>query len=160
MNDKADIQETLKKEFCTPGERLTALLIIVLGILGYYFAMGMTSETFYSPSVVPKLTSTVVAVCAAAALFRTRTKDKNPLDWRRTLKYFFPKDVLVILVFLVAYSFMLPLAGFNIASAVFLFAAIAYLQHWKNLIRAAVISVITVAVLFLVFRYMFLVILP
>lgn len=160
MNEKAESQATLKKERCNPGERMTALLIIILGMLGYYFAMDMTSETYYSPSVVPKLTSVVVAICAAAALFRTRSKDKNPLNWYGTLKYFLPKDVLVLLTFLVIYSFMLPLAGFNIASAAFLFAAMAYLQNWKDLIRAAIISVITVAVLYLVFRYLFLVILP
>jgi len=67
---------------------------------------------------------------------------------------------LVIMFALVAaYVFAMPYAGFMVSSAVFLFVAFAFLWR-KNLLISLVLTAGTLAVIYVVFRVLFQVVLP
>lgn len=145
---------------CNPGEKTTAICIIMIGVLGYFFAMKMTSENYYSPSVIPKLTSIMIGFFGIVAFYKTRSKQTCTLSFLQMLQYYFPKDVFALLLLLIVYSVILPFAGFNIASILFLCTAMTYLQRGKHVVLSVIVSILSVAILFLVFRYLFLVVLP
>lgn len=145
---------------CEHGERGWAILLGILGILGYYFACDMTHESYYSPAIIPKLTSIVIFLCACVCSYRTFKKTKCIFDLRECILFLFPKDVVVIIVLLAAYSAILPFLHFFTATSLFLIASILYLQKGSHMIRTIIISVLVTAALLLIFRYLFLVILP
>ena len=57
-----------------PGETAFALIATTFGVLGYYFALDMTSENFSSPSVFPKLASTIIIICGMICLYKACKK--------------------------------------------------------------------------------------
>lgn len=142
-----------------PGELGIAVIMFLIGALGYYFALDMTSGKYSSPSVFPKLASTLIMACSAVNFFKALRREKP--DAAATLAgYLLPVDVVVVMVLLVAYCFALPRLHFVASSYAFMVIGMVYLQRGKNIVRALLISALSLAVLVAVFRYLFLVILP
>ena len=142
-----------------PGELGIAAIGFLIGALGYYFALDMTSGEYSSPSVFPKLASTVIMLCSAVNFFRAVKREK-PEAAPSLARFLFPGDVVVVLCFLVAYCVALPRLHFIASSFAFLVVGMIYLQRGKNIVRALLVSAAALAVLVAVFRYLFLVILP
>ena len=59
-----------------PGELGMAVLMFLLGALGYYFTLDMTSGEYSSPSVFPKLASMVIMACSAVNFFKAVRREK------------------------------------------------------------------------------------
>jgi hypothetical protein len=142
-----------------PGELGIAAIMFLIGALGYYFALDMTSGEFSSPSVFPKLASTLIMACSAVNFFKALRREQ-PEAAASLTGYLLPMDVVVVVVLLVAYCFALPRLHFVASSYAFMVIGMVYLQRGKNIIRALLISALSLAVLVAVFRYLFLVILP
>jgi len=142
-----------------PGELGTAAIMFLIGALGYYFALDMTSGEYSSPSVFPKLASTVIMACSAVNFLKALRRDKPGTETTLT-GYLLPMDVVVVVVLLVAYCVALPRLHFVASSYAFMVIGMVYLQRGKNIVRALLISAVSLAVLVAVFRYLFLVILP
>ena len=142
-----------------PGELGIAAIGFLIGALGYYFALDMTSGEYSSPSVFPKLASTVIMLCSAVNFFRAVRREK-PEAGISPARFLFPGDVVVVLCLLVAYCIALPRLHFVASSFAFLVVGMIYLQRGKNIVRALLVSAASLAVLVAVFRYLFLVILP
>ncbi len=149
------VPETRRK----PGELGIALVAFLIGALGYYFALGMTSGKFSSPSVFPKLASALIMALSAFNFVKALHRDK-PEESSSLGRYLFPADVVVILLLLVAYCVVLPRLHFIASSYLFMVLAMVYLQRGKKILRAVLVSALALAVLVAVFRYLFLVILP
>ena len=143
-----------------PGELGIAAIGFLIGALGYYFALDMTSGEYSSPSVFPKLASTVIMLCSAVNFFRAVKREKPEATAPSLTHYLFPGDVVVVLCFLVVYCIALPRLHFIASSFAFLVVGMIYLQRGKNIVRALLVSAASLAVLVAVFRYLFLVILP
>ena len=142
-----------------PGELGIAAIGFLIGALGYYFALDMTSGEYSSPSVFPKLASTVIMLCSAVNFFRAVKREK-PETGISPARFLFPGDVVVVLCLLVAYCIALPRLHFIASSFAFLALGMIYLQRGKHIVRALLVSAASLAVLVAVFRYLFLVILP
>ena len=142
-----------------PGELGTAAIMFLIGALGYYFALDMTSGEYSSPSVFPKLASTVIMACSAVNFLKALQRGKPGAETTLT-GYLLPLDVVLVVVLLVAYCFALPRLHFVASSYAFMVIGMVYLQRGKNIVRALLISAVSLAVLVAVFRYLFLVILP
>ena len=142
-----------------PGELGIAAITFLLGALGYYFALDMTSGEYSSPSDFPKLASIVIMACSAFNFIKAVWREKPEASLTLT-GYLLPMDVVVVLVLLVAYCFILPRLHFVASSYAFMVIGMVYLQRGKNIVRALIISAVSLAVLVAVFRYLFLVILP
>lgn len=150
------VQETTLK----PGERGFAILTIIFGALGYYFALGMTHDSLSAPSVFPKLASGIIMICGAVTLFKDIRYCK-PADGKQPVwKFLIPKDVLFMLSCLIIYCVALPYIHFIAASYIFMVAGIIYLHHGKYVVKALIISAASLAVLVVIFHYIFMVILP
>lgn len=142
-----------------PGELGIAVIMFLLGALGYYFALDMTSGEYSSPSVFPKLASTVIMACSAVNFFKAVRREK-PESAATLTGYLLPMDVVVVVILLVTYCVVLPRFHFVASSYAFMVIGMVYLQRGKNIVRALLISALSLAVLVAVFRYLFLVILP
>ena len=142
-----------------PGELGIAAIGFLIGALGSYFALDMTSGEYSSPSVFPKLASTVIMLCSAVNFLRAMKRGK-PEAGISPARFLFPGDVVVVLCLLVAYCIALPKLHFIASSFAFLVVGMIYLQRGKNIVRALLVSAAALAVLVAVFRYLFLVILP
>lgn len=142
-----------------PGELGIAAIMFLIGALGYFFALDMTSGEYSSPSVFPKLASTVIMACSAINFFKAVRREK-PESAATLTGYLLPMDVVVVVLLLVAYCVVLPRLHFVASSYAFMVIGMVYLQRGKNIVRALLISALSLAVLVAVFRYLFLVILP
>jgi hypothetical protein len=149
-----------------PGEVAFAALGTFLGVMGYYFALGMTSNSYSAPSVFPKAASVVIMACGAVSLFKALRREKvlpgpGPEPGRNVLfRFLLPKDVLFVLGMLVVYCLALPRLHFIASSYLFMVAGMVWLHRGKKIFQSLAVSAATLAVLVAVFRYVFLVILP
>jgi putative tricarboxylic transport membrane protein len=105
-----------------------------------------------------------MAVSAAAVILRTRRMAPPPAAaehglLRAFLRRVTPKEVAAMAALMVAYMLALEPLGFLVASFAFLLAAILYL-HRRGLIFAVVVSAATLALIWVVFRLVFTVVLP
>lgn len=141
------------------GELGAAALAFLLGVLGYYFALDMTSGEYSSPSVFPKFAS-VIIMASSAFIFARGLKKEKEKDAPGLVAFLLPMDVVAVVVLLVVYCMILPWAGFVRSSFLFMVAGMAYLQRGKNILRAVLVSAGSLAVLVAIFRYLFMVILP
>jgi hypothetical protein len=142
-----------------PGEIGIAVVGIVLGLLGYYFALDMTSDSYSAPSVFPKISSIIIAACGIICLVKALQKERAPIK-ETLLTTLLPKDVLVMLSMLVAYCVALPWLHFIASSFVFMVAGMVYLQRGKRIVQSIAISTLSLTALVVVFRYAFMVMLP
>lgn len=152
-----DQQKTVERK---PGEIGFALLFVLFGALGYYFAMDMTSGKYSSPSVAPKIASFVIMAMGVIELWKGFKKSKRRYAVSDLLSFLFTKEVFFVLILLGLYSVFLPVLHFPLASFLFLFLSLLYLHSWGRFKLCAAISVGTVIVLVGVFKYIFQVILP
>ena len=143
-----------------PGEITFALLCVLFGLLGYYFALDITSGELSSPSVAPKVASSVIILMGLAELVRCLKKDRAQPGLKALLHFLFTWDVVFILIMLAAYSILLPILHFPLASFLFLLASLFYLQKGKRFFLCLAISVSSIAVLVGIFKYVFKVMLP
>ena len=155
-----DLSVYVAEKVRKPGEIGFALLGTLLGVLGYYFAMGMTSDSYAAPSVFPKIASTIIIVCGLICLARSLRKEKPPAESSSVFRYLLPKDVVFVLGMLVVYCIILPYAHFIPSSYAFMVTGMIYLHRGKKIVQSLFISAGALAVLVGIFRYVFLVMLP
>lgn len=145
-----------------PGETLFALLMLMGAAVLLYQAWSIAGlSSFSSAGVFPMLATGTMVLSGIAVAVRTARKPRA--DEGSALRNFArdvvgPK-VLFIGVLITAYLFLLESLGFVTASALFLSVAICGL-HRRNYAGLIALSLVTVAVIYLLFRYVFIVILP
>jgi len=142
-----------------PGELGFAVIWFVFGFLGFYFAMGMTHDSLSAPSVFPKLASAIIMLCSAYSFVKA-LKRKKPGPDSHIFNFLLPKDVLVILCGLIVYCILMPKVHFIPASYAFMALGMIYLHRGKKIVQSLIISAGVLAVLVIIFRYIFLVLLP
>lgn len=155
-----DLSVYVPEKVRKPGEIGFAQLWIIIGLLGYYFAMGMTSDSYSAPSVFPKLASTVIIACGAVSLAKAVKREKPAADEPGVFSFLLPRDVLVMMILMLLYCAALPKLHFVPSSFALLVSGMIYLYRGKKIVQSVIISACTLAVLVAVFRYVFLVILP
>ena len=148
-----------------PGEAVFAVLLLLgsLVILQQAYAISGLSS-LDSAGVFPMLAGATMAGAIVAVLWqlhRSMAPAGEGSAWRfaRFSREILPPTVIVFLVLVVAYMLALERAGFLISSLVFLFLSIWFLYR-RNPVLVAVISVGSLAAIYVVFRYVFTVLLP
>ena len=143
-----------------PGEIGFTLLVILFGCLGYYFAMDISSGEYSSPSVAPKVASSIIIIMGILSLAQTLKKQAIPFSPDVLIRYLFTWDVLFVLAMLGLYSYALPALHFPLASFIFLLVTLFYLQRFKRPVLCLLIAGASVGVLVGIFKYIFKVMLP
>ncbi|RST87542.1 tripartite tricarboxylate transporter TctB family protein [Aquibium carbonis] len=146
-----------------PGETAFAVLCVVFGLVAFWHAYGISGFTGLStPGVFPMLATGAMVVSGLFILAGTLRRPAEPGDGNaagRFVRAFLPLRHCVLLVLMLAYLAALPLLGFVVASALFLFAAFQYLWR-RNVLVTLVLSAVALAAIYVVFRIVFQVVLP
>lgn len=143
-----------------PGEVCFAALFVLFGVLGYYFALDMTSGSYSSPSVAPKIASSVIIFMGFIELRKSIKKLRKNFKSEGLFVFLFTREVFFVLVLLGLYSIFLPVLHFPLASFLFLLLSLLFLHRWKKIGLCFAISVGTVTTLVGIFKYVFQVVLP
>ena len=147
-----------------PGERAFALLIGVFSALALWQAYEISGFTGLSTAgVFPMLAAAAMLVAALVVIRDTVARPKagqrlpeTADGQRRTV---LPVRLIVVIGLVVLYVMVMPYVGFMVASAGFLFAVFSYL--WRRRLPVTVLlTTVTLASIYVVFRILFQVVLP
>lgn len=131
------------------------LLISVLFLIGSLFIVDFKNLTITSPGGYPILISVVTVLCALYVVF---VKNKNLTDPDDARSVFDP-TIIAFIIMLILYVVLINIIHYTLATLIFLFAAMVYLER-KNWRRAILVSYISTFMILLVFKYIFSVIMP
>jgi Predicted membrane protein len=159
------VEESLEKKLFSEsairahGELLVAVLILLFGLAGFYFALDLSSDSYSSPSVFPKFVSAIIALCGCVLTAQVIRKERPPKEIS-AITFILPLDVAVMLALLGIYCLLLPTIHFIPSTFLFLTCGITYLRRGKKIPQTLIIAAVSLLVLVGIFRYVFLVILP
>ncbi len=141
-----------------PGELIFTLAMVGGSLFLLWSAYGIAGfEALSSPGAVPLVTTAVMAVCGLLILRDTLRK---PAQTSETVaRDILPMPVVVTIAMVGAYALLLKPLGFLPTSFLFLTVLIRFLAGY-SLPRAALISLATVALIYLLFRVVFTVLMP
>lgn len=156
MEDKRPIQ---------PGERGFGLLLLALSLFLAWQAYEISGlEALSSPGAFPMAAACAMVVSGlvvTAGDWRRARRERRPL--RQSARAFTaeitPSVVMVFAGFVIGYAALLDSLGFIPASFLFLFAAIHFL-HRGSVAFSFGVTVLSLAVIYTVFRLVFQVVLP
>ncbi|MBX2881746.1 MAG: tripartite tricarboxylate transporter TctB family protein [Granulosicoccus sp.] len=146
------------------GESGFSLLLIVFSVSAFwqsYAISGFTGLT--TAGVFPMLASATMVISALCILWQnlSRPDESHPDSTSSSgfLQTILPLRLVTVVLLITAYVIAMPLLGFLLASAVFLFLSFSYLWR-KSLIASLSITLISVVSVYLIFRKLFQVVLP
>ncbi|WP_413203977.1 tripartite tricarboxylate transporter TctB family protein [Rhodospirillum sp. A1_3_36] len=147
-----------------PGERAFAVLAVVFALVASWQAYGISGFSGLSTAgVFPMLAAGVMTLAALSVLWSTLRMPEVEEGQGRTIGGFlrevFPARQQVMVLMVVVYMLVLPWIGFVLSSSLFLFAGIHYLWR-KRIVITIGLTVVTMAVVYVVFRVVFQVVLP
>ncbi|MFT4676965.1 MAG: putative tricarboxylic transport membrane protein [Patiriisocius sp.] len=153
-----------------PGEGVFACLLLIFSLFVVHQAYNISGFTsISSPGALPLLAAAFLLVSSifisitAFKLAAAPSKAAAPGEEVASARGFFPEMapplLLVFGVVTLGYISIIDVFGFVLSSASFLFLSTLYL-HRKGVIVSLLISVNTLAVIYIVFRVVFKVILP
>ena len=138
------------------GETVFVAVLILFSAAALWQAWSIAGfDKWSSPGVFPMLASGTMLICALFIYKDTIRKIEIQPDTAPVL----PTPVIAITVALILYVITMPTLGFLLASFLFLFASISYL--WKKPVWIALlVSAFSLAIVHIIFRLVFQVILP
>lgn len=150
MNSRNDLR---------PGERAFALALLLLS--GFVFSEAYSISGFKgltTGGVMPMLAAGVMVASSLTTLVGTLSRSTSP-EAQTIINYLFPLRAILFASLVALYATTIPYAGFMLASGIFLFIAIWGLWR-KGPLWSLAISIASMAVIYLLFRMVFQVVLP
>jgi len=144
-----------------PGERIFAVLLLLFSAVAFYEAYQISGFSgLTSGGVLPMLASAVMIISGVFILRDTfRRRASAQYTFTQTAAFLLSPRLILFVALLVLYAALMPWLGFILASAIFMFLAIAFLWRRSLLLSIAVTSVAMV-VIYVIFRLVFKVVLP
>lgn len=140
------------------GETGFAVFLVVLSLFIGWQAYGISGfEALSSPGSFPMAVAAVMTVSALIVLLKTLRIREH--DGSRLLRDILPVPILVLIAMIAAYAAALQPLGFLPTSLIFLTVAIRFLAK-RGLMRSFVIAVGSLALIYIVFRLVFSVLMP
>jgi putative tricarboxylic transport membrane protein len=141
-----------------PGEGIFALVLLAGSLALLWNAHGIAGfRSLSSPGAIPMATSAAMVLTAGIIAWRTWRLPRTTDESLRVAV--FPTQVVVMVLMLVGYGLLLRPLGFVPTSALFLFLSLLFLTR-RGVVFCAVTTVISVVVIWLVFRIVFTVLMP
>ncbi|SHO54946.1 tripartite tricarboxylate transporter TctB family protein [Vibrio quintilis] len=143
-----------------PGELVfNGLLVIISLFLVYQSSLISGFTSWSSPGFFPVLASLIMLLSSVFSFVRGCRMSSPTLPvlsfWRRVL----PRQVMIMMLAVVIFAFALSEIGFLPASFIFLLVTIR-LFYSKNWLKTLFITIVSLAIIYLIFRGIFQVILP
>ncbi|XAW89005.1 tripartite tricarboxylate transporter TctB family protein [Vibrio sp. CDRSL-10 TSBA] len=143
-----------------PGELVFSVLMVLLSAGLLYQAFFISdSHALSSPGAFPMSAAAIMLVFSSITVFDTLKKTPVPSALRAFLQQIVPTNVVIMLVLIGLFAFCLESIGFVITTFVFLTVTL-LLLHQRNLVKAVSIALLALVVIYIIFRLVFLVILP
>jgi len=145
-----------------PGEAVFALVLVVFSVAAFWRSWGISGLDGPSePGVFPSLASGMMILASMSILRHAATVKSAPVEagFLESVTAIVPPRLAVLALFIIAYVAAMPSLGFMISSAAFLFAAL-WLLWRRGVLRAALITAVSLGVIWVVFREIFQVLLP
>lgn len=143
-----------------PGELLFAMILVVFSAAAFWQAYGISGFSGKTtPGVFPMFASGVMILSGLMILVSTARLPRSPSDAPGFFSKVMSLNHIVLIALVFGYVLLMPLLGFVVSSALFLFCAFQFLWH-KNPAISAVLTAATLAVIYLIFREVFQVVLP
>jgi putative tricarboxylic transport membrane protein len=141
-----------------PGELVFNVALLLGSLFLLWSAFGISGfEAMSAPGAIPMVTTGIMAVCGCLIL--RETLGKSAVSTETVARDVLPPPVIVTILAIAAYAMTLKPLGFLPTSFLFLTGLIGFLAGGTYL-RAAMQSVLIVAVIYLVFRIVFTVLMP
>lgn len=141
-----------------PGELIFAFVMVGLSAVLLHQAHDISGfEAFSAPGTVPMVATG--AMLGAALIVLLETLRKSPIETETLSRDILPPVVVVLTLALIAIGFLLEPLGFLPATALFLTGAMKLLSG-RSWLRSAAVALGALAVIWLVFRMVFAVLLP
>ena len=143
-----------------PGELVFALLIVVFSAVTSWLSYGISGFTGKTTAgVFPMIASGVMMVSSVVIFVSATRLPATPKSSNGFLAEILTPRHLIMIGFIVAYVLLMPLIGFVASSAVFLFCSFQFLWR-KNPLLILVLTGATLAIIYVIFREVFQVVLP
>lgn len=154
------MQDRKSKAPLRPGELFFVALITGFSAVALWQAYEISGFTGLStPGIFPMLATGTMLISAlfimADALARRRVEAAPDAEYAKVIT----SRLVGVIALVAAYVFSMPYIGFMVASAVFLFAAFIFLWR-KNLLISLALTAGTLAMIYVIFRVLFQVVLP
>lgn len=141
-----------------PGELVFNILMLVGSLFLLWSAYGISGfEALSAPGAIPMVATATMVICAALILRETLAK--SPTTDETIARDILPMPVIVTILLIIVYALLLKPLGFLPTSFLFLTTMISYLAR-TSVLRAALLSLVIVAVIYLIFRLIFTVLMP
>ena len=144
-----------------PGERILIWFLLALSVFVSVVAWLMPRETLSSSGAFPLFIGSVMVLSVLRILWKER-KVFASWKWREELgliqPFVLPKEVSSYIVVLVVYIVVTSSLGFWVSSYLFLVGSLLLLKGARP-VKALIIGVVTLAVIWLLFQYIFRIIL-
>ena len=141
-----------------PGELVFNLAMVLGSLFLLYSAYGISGFDALSGSgAVPMATTAVMAICAGMILWETMRKSR--ITGEKLERDILPPSVLVTIVAIIAYALALQPLGFLPTSFLFLWGMMRYLTR-RSVVWSAIVALGTIAMVYLIFRLIFSVLMP
>ncbi|WP_435258054.1 tripartite tricarboxylate transporter TctB family protein [Thioclava sp. FR2] len=141
-----------------PGELVFNAAMVAGSLFLLYSAYGISGfEALSGAGSVPMATTAVMLVCAVLVL--RETLQKSAVTSEKLERDILPLPVILTILAIGAYALLLKPLGFLPTSFLFLWGMIKYLSR-RSLLWSALVAIATVAVIYLIFRLIFTVLMP
>jgi hypothetical protein len=144
-----------------PGERILIWFLLALSLFVSVVAWLMPRETLSSSGAFPLFIGLVMVLSVLRILWKERMVFAS-WKWREELNliqpFMLPKEVSSYIVVLVVYILVTSSLGFWISSYLFLVGSLLLLKGARP-VKALIIGVVTLVVVWLLFQYIFRIIL-
>lgn len=143
-----------------PGELVFNALMVVLSLVLLYQAFFISDlYTLSSPGSFPLSAAAIMLVFSALTLWESWKKAAVPAAVTQFFKHVLPGNVVFMMALIGVFSLCLESVGFIVSALIFLTVAL-YFLHKRRLTSAIGMALVALGVIYIVFRLVFLVILP
>lgn len=144
------------------GERGFSLLLLVFSVTAFWQSYAISGFSGLSTAgVFPMLASATMMVSAACILLQNVRQSPSTSGSSNDgfMQSILPLPVVIMMALITGYLFAMPALGFLLSSAAFLFLSFSYLWR-KSLLTSLLITAVSVASVYFIFRKVFQVVLP
>ncbi len=154
-----------KPETRKPGETAFLWLLLVLSVAVLVFAVRISGfSSLSSPGAFPMFVGAIMIFSCVMALREASRKERPPFkktaeELRKAAGDLFSLVMLGFTFLIVVYGYLLGHIGFLVSTLLFLWTSIVFLKGAPPF-KATWVSLLNVFIIYLLFRYVFLVLLP
>ncbi|MFV0575051.1 MAG: tripartite tricarboxylate transporter TctB family protein [Vibrio sp.] len=150
----------IKVEDRKPGEVIFNGFMLILSIVLLWQAFDISGfDKFSSPGTFPMSAAFIMFIFSSITLIKSIKKNRIDQAGILFFNQILPLKIAVMIGMIIVFSLTIESIGFLVTSFILLTASF-YIYYKKNVLLAAVISVLSLLVVYGIFRLVFLVILP